>query len=648
MKVLVTGGAGYVGGACRRPSRRARARRARASTRCCTGRRTSPSGSRARVSSSIRGDIRDAHARAHRRWRAPTRSSTSPRSSATPPARATPSCRSEVNVEGTRARRADAQAAGVERFVFASTCSNYGRMADPTVPIDEDGELRSGVALRRAEGRDRAGLLERRAGDFAPTCLRFATVYGVAPRMRFDLTVNEFTRDLWADRDLEVFGEQFWRPYVHVRDAGRAVRTVLEPPRERGRAARSSTSATRARTTASSTSSRRSATRLGRGDVSYVHRDEDPRDYKVSFDKIRAELGFEPQMTVPDGIGEIIAGLEEGRFGDPFDAPLPEHPADDGWRRSRSSTSGSTRTTSSAVADDAALGLADDGPARSQEFEAAFAEHLGVRHARRASSSCTAALHLAYLAAGVGPGRRGDRPGDHLRGHRGRGRSTAARRRCSRTSSARTTCRSTPTDVARRITPRTKAVCAVHFAGYPGAGRRAARALRRERGIALIEDAAHAPSATSHGARKLGTSGLAGAFCFFSNKVLPCGEGGLLATDDDEVAEHGPQRCARTRMTTGTWDRHRGHRPATTWSDVGFNYRLDEPRAALLTVAPGRPRGRHRDARARARAPLPRACWPTCDGRDRPLRGRGGRRVVLLRDAGGGRRPRAARRRCAS
>ena len=70
-------------------------------------------------------------------------------------------------------------------------------------------------------------------GSLRPTCLRFATVYGVAPRMRFDLTVNEFTRDLWADKELEVFGEQFWRPYVHVRDAARSVRTALDAPEDK-------------------------------------------------------------------------------------------------------------------------------------------------------------------------------------------------------------------------------------------------------------------------------------------------------------------------------------------------------------------------------------------------------------------------------
>ena len=144
-----------------------------------------------------------------------------------------PELSDEVNVQATRGLVADAGEAGVERLVFASTCSNYGRMADPTVPITEDGELQPRVAVRRAEGRHGEADPRRRHRASKPTCLRFATVYGVGRRMRFDLTVNEFTRELWADRELEVFGEQFWRPYIHVRDAGRAVRTVLEAPEEK-------------------------------------------------------------------------------------------------------------------------------------------------------------------------------------------------------------------------------------------------------------------------------------------------------------------------------------------------------------------------------------------------------------------------------
>ena len=103
-------------------------------------------------------------------------------------------------------------------------------MADPTVPITEEGELAPVSLYAEQKVQIEKSLLNGRDDGLAPTCLRFATVYGAAPRMRFDLTVNEFARDLWADRDLEVFGEQFWRPYVHVRDAGRGVCAVLDAP----------------------------------------------------------------------------------------------------------------------------------------------------------------------------------------------------------------------------------------------------------------------------------------------------------------------------------------------------------------------------------------------------------------------------------
>jgi nucleoside-diphosphate-sugar epimerase len=223
----------------------------------------------------------------------------------------------EVNVNATRSLLADALAAGVGKFVFASTCSNYGRMEDPTVPITEDGVL-APVSLYAEQkvGMEKAILSDEFAA-LEPTCLRFATVYGAAPRMRFDLTVNEFTRDLHGDRELEVFGEQFWRPYIHVADAARAVRTVLEAPREQTagevfNAGRSGENYTKQMLVDEI------QRQVGRGKVSYVKRDEDPRDYKVSFDKIREVLGFETKYTVPDGIGEIAAALDEGRWPDPW------------------------------------------------------------------------------------------------------------------------------------------------------------------------------------------------------------------------------------------------------------------------------------------------------------------------------------------
>jgi dTDP-4-amino-4,6-dideoxygalactose transaminase len=216
------------------------------------------------------------------------------------------------------------------------------------------------------------------------------------------------------------------------------------------------------------------------------------------------------------------------------------------------------------------------GP-RTADFEEAFAAHLGARHAI-ALSSCTAALHLAYLAAGVGPGDEVIVPSFTFAA------TAAAALYCSATPVfaeivSRKIPSLDPADVARRITARTKAVCIVHYAGYAAAADRM-RELCDTHGIALIEDVAHAPSATL-GERKLGTWGLAGAFSFFSNKVLSIGEGGLLCTDDDEVAAFVRSRRSHA-MTSGTWDRHRGRTDTYDVVGLGYNYRLDEPRAALL------------------------------------------------------------------
>jgi nucleoside-diphosphate-sugar epimerase len=224
----------------------------------------------------------------------------------------------EINVEGSRALEADARRLGVEQIVFASTCSNYGRMSDPTVPITEEGQL-APVSLYAEQ---KVGIEQALLGStngMATTCLRFATVYGLAPRMRFDLTVNEFTLWLWSGRELEVFGEQFWRPYIHVRDAGRAVRTVLDAPREA--VAGQVFNAGRSGENYRKLDLVEAIQELipGRGDGKYFRRDEDPRDYKVSFDKIREVLGFETKMVVPDGIAEVISALEAGDLTDAFE-----------------------------------------------------------------------------------------------------------------------------------------------------------------------------------------------------------------------------------------------------------------------------------------------------------------------------------------
>jgi len=312
---LITGGSGYIGSLLAEELRGA-GRQVRVLDSLLHGQQDIAAEQEQAGIEVIRADIRDADAR--RRALAGAEAVVHLAAIVGDPACALdPAVSDDVNVKATEALVADAAEAGVAQLVFASTCSNYGRMTDPTVPITEDGEL-APVSLYAEQkvGMEKL-ILGGGAGGIRPTCLRFATVYGVGRRMRFDLTVNEFTRELWADRELEVFGEQFWRPYIHVRDAGRAVRTVLEAPAEKvaGRVFNAGRSGENYRKLDLVEEIEK---QTPRGTVSYVRRDEDPRDYKVSFDKIKAELGFETLMTVPDGIGEILASLDAESFGDPF------------------------------------------------------------------------------------------------------------------------------------------------------------------------------------------------------------------------------------------------------------------------------------------------------------------------------------------
>ena len=216
------------------------------------------------------------------------------------------------------------------------------------------------------------------------------------------------------------------------------------------------------------------------------------------------------------------------------------------------------------------------GP-RTQELEAAFAAYTGSEHAV-AVSSASAALHLACVAAGVGGGDEVIAPAmsfvaDAHAGHLAGGSTVLAD--CVSVAEPLVD----PADVEPRITDRTKAVIAVHMFGYP-ADVEALAAICDERGIVLIEDCAEADGGRIRAGGSAGTVGTCGCFSFFSKTQLGVGEGGIVVTDDEEFAAR--LRALRSHaMTSVTWDRHRGHAETYDVTDLGFNYRIDEPRAAL-------------------------------------------------------------------
>lgn len=217
-----------------------------------------------------------------------------------------------VNLESSIELIDQSRKMGLRRFVFASTCSNYGKMKDPKQFVDEQSELRPVSLYAETKVAVEKCLLESTGMDgWCPTPLRFATVFGVSPRMRFDLTVNEFTMELITRKHLVVFGEQFWRPYVHVFDAARAIALVLSSPVE--------TVAGRVFNVGSTDQNlqKQQIVDLIRPEapdavVEFVHKNEDPRDYRVSFQRIATELGYETTRSVEHGIIEVATLVRAG------------------------------------------------------------------------------------------------------------------------------------------------------------------------------------------------------------------------------------------------------------------------------------------------------------------------------------------------
>jgi dTDP-4-amino-4,6-dideoxygalactose transaminase len=222
------------------------------------------------------------------------------------------------------------------------------------------------------------------------------------------------------------------------------------------------------------------------------------------------------------------------------------------------------------------------GP-ETQAFEEDFARFLGVPHALAVANG-TAALHLACVALGLGPGDEVLCPALTFVATANAILYTGARPVFVDVGGPDDLNMSV-TDAARKVSPRTRALLAVHYGGY-ACDLDGLRTLAREHNLKVIEDAAHAPGGmyrSAGGGAMLGTLGDAGCFSFFANKNLTTGEGGLVATRDPEVAE--TVRLARSHgMSSLTWDRHRGHSLSYDVTRLGYNYRLDEMRAALGRV----------------------------------------------------------------
>ncbi len=220
----------------------------------------------------------------------------------------------QTNWTSTVAFARRAAAAGVRRFVFASTCSVYGEGRDEI--LTEESPVRPLSLYAETRRHAEEGLLELiGVKDFEPVLLRFGTVYGLSPRMRFDLVVNLLTLHAVQRGKVSIFGGKQWRPFVHVRDIARALEMALTEPAPDG------------------------SPILNVGDnmenyqlldlreelearvpgvrIEVVPEASDPRTYRVSFDRIERLWGFRASKRVGDGIEEIARALRAGSIPDP-------------------------------------------------------------------------------------------------------------------------------------------------------------------------------------------------------------------------------------------------------------------------------------------------------------------------------------------
>ncbi len=223
------------------------------------------------------------------------------------------------NVDATRFVFEQACNVGIPRFVYSSTYSNYGLMADGK-PVTEESPLNPQSLYAETKIAAEEYLLSNKDAAPAPLLFRFATLYGISPRTRFDLIVNQFVLDAYTKRRLLIYQRGYSRSFVHVRDVVRGIIMGLNAPEEKVRGQVYNLGTENGNYTKDQIVSlvlkRMPETMVDYKDLTFGG---DMRDITVSFAKIKRELGFETTLDVDDGIRDLLFALKSGLIRNPLD-----------------------------------------------------------------------------------------------------------------------------------------------------------------------------------------------------------------------------------------------------------------------------------------------------------------------------------------
>jgi nucleoside-diphosphate-sugar epimerase len=225
----------------------------------------------------------------------------------------------KYNVEATKLVFEQAAVLGAPRFVFASTYSNYGLSPDGRA-VTEESPLTPQSLYAETKIAAEEYLLGQQDAVTGPLMFRFATLYGISPRTRFDLIVNQFVLEAFTKRQLIIYQRGYSRSFLHVYDAVRGILLGLDAPDSRVRSQVYNIGTESGNYTKDEIVNlvlkRIPETIVEYKDLTFGG---DMRDITVSFEKIKRELGFEARLTVNDGIRELVTALKSGMFRNPHD-----------------------------------------------------------------------------------------------------------------------------------------------------------------------------------------------------------------------------------------------------------------------------------------------------------------------------------------
>jgi nucleoside-diphosphate-sugar epimerase len=217
----------------------------------------------------------------------------------------------DVNVTATKVIGEIAKARGVRRFIFASSCSVYGASDEV---VNEESHFNPQSLYARSKVASEAILDGLNDRDFAVTCLRFATIYGISGRTRFDLVVNLLCAKAVRDGAITVYGSDQWRPFVHVQDVAQAITMTLQAPIELVAGEVFNVGSDAQNYTLGEVAElikRQAPDAEIMADETFL----DKRNYRVSFEKIRSQLGFAPAWTLERGITQVLAIVRSNQVG---------------------------------------------------------------------------------------------------------------------------------------------------------------------------------------------------------------------------------------------------------------------------------------------------------------------------------------------